>query len=85
LTKKALGCLCGEHGIERGGEPGVSIAHQELHRVHAIAEVHHQVAGGLDGPGAARVGGDPGQMYSARVVLDDDQGVDTAQDDGVDV
>jgi hypothetical protein len=34
----------GEDSIERGGEPGVPIAHQELHRVHAVPEVHHQVA-----------------------------------------
>jgi hypothetical protein len=52
---------------------------------HPVTEVHHQVAGGLDGSRAGRVGDDPGEVHAARGVLDHDQRVDTPQDHGVDV
>ena len=68
-----------------GGEPGVPIAQRELRRIHAVTEVHHHGAGGVKGPCAGRVVGDPGQMHPATAVFADDQRVDTSQDDRVDV
>ena len=50
-----------------------------------VTEVHQQVAGLLGDPGAGGVGGDPGEVYAAAAVLDDDEDVEAAQEDGVDV
>ena len=50
-----------------------------------VAEVHEQVAGLLGDPGLGRVGGDPGDVHAATVVLDHDEDVEAAQEDGVDV
>lgn len=58
---------------------------QERHRVEAVIEVHHQVAGGLDGPSTARVGSDPGHVHAARAVFHDDQRLDTLEEHRVDV
>ena len=44
----------------------------------------HQVAGGLGGPGAGRVGGDPGQMHLPSGDLDDEQNMESAKQRGVD-
>ena len=75
----------GEDGVEGGGELGVAVADQEPEPVGAVVEVHEQVAGLLGDPGAGRVGGDPGDVHAATVVLDDDENVEPAQEDGVDV
>ena len=53
--------------------------------VGAVAEVHEQVAGLLGDPGAGGVGGDPGDVHAAAAVLDHDEDVEAAQEDGVDV
>jgi len=53
--------------------------------VGALAEVHEQVAGLLGHPGPGGVGGDPGNVHAATVVLDHDQDVEAAQEHGVDV
>ena len=75
----------GEDGVERGGELAVPVADQEPEPVGAIAEVHQQVAGLLGDPGAGGVGGDPGDVHVAAAVLDHDEDVEAAQEDGVDV
>jgi len=75
----------GEHSIERGGELAVPVADQEPEPVGAIAEVHQQVAGLLGHPGTGRVGGDPGEVHVAATVLDHEEDVEAAQEDGVDV
>ena len=75
----------GEDGVERGGELAVPVADQEPEPVGAVAEVHQQVAGLLGDPGPGGVGGDPGEVHAATVVLDHDQDVEAAQEDGVDV
>src|SRR6478735_7998863 len=62
----------GEDGVEGGGELAVPVADQEPDPVGAFAEVHQQVAGLLGGPVPGGVGGDPGDVYAAAVVLDDD-------------
>src|SRR6188472_2187762 len=71
----------GEHGVEGGGELGISVADQEPELLGAVAEVHEQVAGLLGDPGAGGVGGDPGEVYAAAAVLDHDEDVEAAQED----
>jgi hypothetical protein len=39
----------------------------------------------LGGPGPGGVGGDPGDVHPAGAVLDHDEHVETAKEDGVDV
>ena len=63
----------------------VSVADQEPELLGAVAEVHEQVAGLLGDPGAGGMGGDPGDVYAAAAVLDHDEDVEAAQEDGVDV
>jgi hypothetical protein len=74
-----------EYGVERRGEPGVAVTQQEFDRPDPVGEVHDQVAGGLGGPSAGRVRGDPGEVGAAGAVLDHDQGIYAPQGDGVDV
>jgi hypothetical protein len=50
-----------------------------------IVEVHQEVAGLLDEPGAGRVGGDAEDVYPADGVLDDEERVQPVQGDGVEV
>ena len=75
----------GEDGVERGGELAVPVADQEPEPVGSVAEVHEQVAGLLGDPGPGGVGGDPGEVHAATAVLDHDENVEAAQEDGVDV
>jgi hypothetical protein len=74
-----------DHGVEGLGELGVAVLDQESEVVGAVAEVHQEVAGLLGDPVAGGVGGDPGDVDAAGGVLDDDQDVEPAEDDGVDV
>jgi len=50
-----------------------------------VAEIHQQVAGLLGDPGAGGVSRDPGDVHVAAAVLDHDEDVEAAQEDGVDV
>jgi hypothetical protein len=50
-----------------------------------VVEVHEQVAGLLGDPGAGGVGGDSGDVDAAGAVLDHEQDVAAAEEDGVDV
>jgi hypothetical protein len=50
-----------------------------------VAEFHEQVAGLLGDPGSGWVGGDSGDVHSAAAVLDHDEQVEAAEEDGVDV
>jgi hypothetical protein len=74
-----------EDGVERAGVLGIAVPDQELQAAGLFAEVHERVPGLLDRPGGGRVGGDAGQVDAATVVLDDEQHVEPAQEDGVDV
>ena len=58
---------------------------QEPEPVRSLSEVHQQVAGLLGDPGSGGVGGDPGEVHAAAIVLDHDEDVEAAQEDGVDV
>ena len=73
----------GEDCIERAGVLGIPVSDQELQAVSPVAEVHERVSGLLDRPRGGRVGGDSGQVDAATVVLDDEQHVEPAQEDGV--
>src|SRR3954463_6189717 len=72
----------GEHGVECGGEFAIPVADQEPEPVGPVAEVHQQVAGLLGDPGPGRVGGDLADVHAAAAVLDDDEDVEAAQEDG---
>jgi hypothetical protein len=50
-----------------------------------FVEVHRQVAGQLGQPRSGRVSGDPEDVQAAGGVLDDEEGVEPAQADGVEV
>ena len=63
----------------------VPVADQEQELVGAFAEVHQEVAGLLGHPGLGGMGGDPGEVYAATAVLDHQQDVQAAEEDGVDV
>jgi hypothetical protein len=75
----------GEDRVERGGELAVPVADQEPEPVGAIAEIHQQVAGLLGDPDIGGMGGDPGDVHAATAVLDHDEDIEAAQEDGVDV
>jgi hypothetical protein len=75
----------GEHRVEGGGEPGITVADQEPELLGAVTEVDEQVAGLLGDPGAGGMGGDPGEVYAAAAVLDHHEHVEAAQEDGVNV
>ena len=75
----------GEDRVEGGSELAVPVADQEPEPVGALAEIHQQVAGLLGHPGIGWVGGDPGEVHAATLVLDHDEDVEAAQEDGVDV
>jgi hypothetical protein len=63
----------------------VPVADQEPKLFGAVAEVHEQVAGLLGHPGPGGIGGDSGDVHAAAAVLDHDEDVEAAQEDGVDV
>jgi len=75
----------GEDGVKGRGELAVSVADQEPEPVGPVAEIHQQVAGLLGDPGAGGVSRDPGDVHVAAAVLDHDEDVEAAQEDGVDV
>jgi hypothetical protein len=75
----------GEDGVERVGVLGVPVSDQELQAVGSLAEVHEGVPGLLCRPGGGRVGSDAGQVDAAVVVPGDEQHVEPAEEDGVDM
>ena len=76
--------LGGEDGVEGSGELGVAVADEELDRGRLVGEVHREVAGLLGHPLGDRVGGDAGDPYETRVVVDEHEHVEPAEEDGVD-
>jgi hypothetical protein len=74
-----------EHGVKGISELSRTIPDQELGTSDVMAEVHQEVTRCLSRPRAARVRGDARQVSAADAVLDDDQGVDAAQQHGVHV
>jgi hypothetical protein len=61
----------GEHGVEGGGEFGVSVADEESEVPAGVVEVHEQVAGLLGQPLPGGMGGDAQDVHAAGRVLDD--------------
>src|SRR5215210_4374448 len=64
----------------RGARTGV-----RMMRMSAPANTVSKVAGLLGDPGAGGMGGDPGEVYAAGPMLDHDEEVEAAEEDGVDV
>jgi hypothetical protein len=75
----------GKHRVERGAELGVAVPDKEPDAVSGVVEVHEQIAGLLGEPGAGGAGGDPEDVYAAGGVLDDEERIQPAQGDGVEV
>jgi hypothetical protein len=75
----------GEYGVEGIGELACVIPDQGPDWSRAGAEVQQEVARCLRRPRAVGARGDVGQVATAGAVLDDDQGVDAAQEHGVHV
>ncbi len=75
----------GECGVKGGRELGVAVPDEEPEPSVGVVEVHEQVAGLLDKPGAGGVGGDAEQVDPAGGVLDDEERVQAPETDGVEV
>jgi hypothetical protein len=73
----------GEDGIECGSELGVSVAKEEAKRSDSLAQVHQEVAGGLDGPGCGRVDGHTENVHPTGTYFHDEQDIEPAQGDSV--
>jgi hypothetical protein len=71
----------GEDGVEPGGESRVAVPDEKPEAVAGVVEVDEQVVGRLGQPGAGRVGGDPEDVHPAGGVLDDEECVEPAQGD----
>jgi hypothetical protein len=65
-----------EDGVESGSEFGVPVADKEVEGADLITEVHQKVAGGLGGPGRARVSGHPKYVHPAGMDLHHEQDVE---------
>ena len=73
------------HGVEGVGELGVEVSDEEAELFGAVAEVHQKVTCLLSDPWSGGVGADAGDVHPPCLVLDDDQHVEAAEHDGVDV
>jgi hypothetical protein len=77
--------LAPEHGVEAGGELGVSVPDEEAERADPIAQIHGQVASGLSDPLPPRMCSRPQDMHPASAHLDHEQYIKPAQEDRVKV
>jgi len=75
----------GEDRVEGGGELGVAVADEEPETTPGVVEIHGEVAGLLGQPGTGGMGGDTQDVYPPGGVLDDEERVQTAQGEGVEV
>jgi hypothetical protein len=62
---------------------GVAVPDEEPEATTGVVEIHCEVTGLLGQPGARRVRGDTEDVHAAGGVLDNEEGVQPAQDDGV--
>jgi hypothetical protein len=69
----------------RGTRIAVPVADQEAEPAGVVGQVRDQVAGLLGHPRPGGMGGDPGDVHAATAVLDHDEDVEAAQEDGVNV
>lgn len=74
----------GEHGVERGGELGVSVPDQVAELVGVVAEVEQEVAGGLGRPRLGRMRSDAQDVHAAAVDLEHEEHVQAGEGDGLD-
>ena len=79
------GALGGEDGVEGDGELGVPIADEELDRICLLGELHRHVAGLLGHPAGHRIRSDAGDPDATRVVVDEHEDVEPAEENRVDV
>ena len=75
----------GEYGVERRGELGVAVPDEEPELVADVVEIHDQVARQLGQPRSGRVSGDAEDVHPAGDVFDDEERIQPAQGDGVNV
>jgi hypothetical protein len=68
-----------------GGELAVPVANEEPEVPGALAEVHHEVARLLGGPGSGRMSGDANDMDDVGLDLHHEQDIKTLQQHGVHV
>ena len=68
-----------QHRVERGRELSRAIADEEPETVDGFAEVHHEVAGLLGGPGSVGVRGDAEEEQGAVGDLECEQDVEPSQ------
>jgi hypothetical protein len=80
-----LDTLGGEHGIECRAVLGVPVADEEPERRDPVVEVGHEVAGGLRSPPHGRVLGDAKDVDPATRDFHDEQYVESAQPNGVEM
>ena len=69
----------GRHGVERCGELSGTIADEEPEPPEVLAEVHHEVAGLLGGPGPVGMRGYPEDVQGAVADLEGEQDVEASQ------
>jgi hypothetical protein len=79
------GALGGEGGVEGGGEFGIPISDEELDSVRLLGELHRRVAGLLVHPAGQRIRSDAGDPDATRVVMDEHEDVEPAEENRVDV
>jgi hypothetical protein len=75
----------GEDSVEGCGELGVAVPDEELEATADVVEVHEQVASLLGQPGAGWMRSDAEDVHSPGSVLNDEERVQPAQGDGVEV
>src|SRR5829696_8757183 len=71
--------VCGQDGVERGGELAGPVADEEPERRGALIKLHQQVAGLLGGPRCGRMGGGPEDVHIAVGDFDGKEHVDSLQ------
>jgi hypothetical protein len=74
-----------EHRVEHSGELGVAVSDEEPETPAGLVEVHHQVTGQLGEPDTGGVCGDAENVDLTSRVLDDEEHIQPAQSDGLEM
>jgi len=77
--------LCGEDGVEASGEPGVAIADEEACSVRLVGGARRETTDLSGNAIGDRVGGHAGDPHETRVVVDEHEDVEPAEEDHVDM
>ena len=75
----------GEDGVEGPGVLGVAISDEELDAARVVSKLHREVAGLLGHPSGDRLGGDASDPHEPRVVVDEHEHVEPAEENRVDM